>query len=458
MVEHRLFLASRDVSAKTLSTVLWDVSSDGEQFRQLSAGELRAGLAITPGTDLTVRARQRGVWSVNQQLRLTQDGVLQCAGELDFGTFATTSTPLQELASGQVRHNYWACLSLFRDAMPDRTAHENNSPPPYMYTVLAFSGANVLSEGGTGLERLLAGRAVNVLSYGDKIGRLLFVNTPTDSGKPQLSAVFVPSGLDLSEPVPIHLFYSPSTGGKKLPYPYSDGDNSFNAMIHNYLVGGGKRFLSQHVTSGKSCVFVFPIPSPQAYFTNIQSAASVRNFCLELVYYLRKSTGSGVDLPPVLGVCALSGFSEGGRPLSAVIGSSPSGSAFPELREVYLLDVMPPSGSSADTGSYHRLMGLLNGWWASGKGSRKVRVYSQFYGFGLPLAVRGKLVTSNAGAKEYQADGATCLFAPKRFWTLVEQEQANLNTNPGYNLESIHQLMPCVFLEHALKNSAFPDR
>jgi len=457
MVEHRLFVDSSDVSGTPQTATGWEISEDGTHYRALSAAEQRVGLVIMPGASFTIRAQKRGAWTVCQGLTLTDDGAsLVYANDADFGTLSTNSTPVQERGTGLIRHEYSACMSLFRDAQPDRTQYENNPPPAYMYTVLSFSGAEILSSGGTGLDRLAAGRSTNVVSYGDGVGDLLYVKAPTDSGKPQECAVFVPRGIDLSEPVPIHLFYSPSTGGKKLPYPYSDGDNSFNAMIHNYLISGGKRFLSQHGASGKACVFVFPLPSPQAYFGNLQTAASVRSFCLELVYYLRK-TGNIPTNAPSLGTCALSGFSEGGRPLAAVIGSSPTGSAFPELEELYLLDVMPPSGSSADTGSYHRLMGMLNGWWASGAGKRKVRFYSQFYAFGLSLAIRGKLVNSNAGALEYQAGGATCLFTPRGFWSKLSQEEDGSNTNPGYELDNVHQLMPCLFLQHALRNSNFPD-
>ena len=228
-------------------------------------------------------------------------------------------------------------------------------------------------------------------------------------------------------------------------------------MLHNYLISGGKRFLSQHIASGKSCIFVFPLPAPQAYFANLQTAPSLRQFCLELVYYLRKARDMPSDLQPTLGTCALSGFSEGGRPLANVIGSSVLGTAFPELEEIYLLDVMPPSGSSSDMGSYHRLLGLLNGWWASGKGKRKVRFYSQFYSFGASLAVKGNFIRANAGAMEYQSNGTTCLYSPKHFWATISQEQTGTTPSPGYDLDNVHQLMPCMFLQHALKNSGFPD-
>ncbi len=460
MVEHRLFMSPSDVTGAPLAGAYCELSTDGgDNWRLTTAAERQAGVLLNPGQRFVTRIGAPGSWQVVQEFVLGPNGNLglEFDGKQDFGSVSVSSTPTTEPTPTQFRYVYNACLSLFRDAMPDRNDNGNNPPPAYMYTVMAFGDANVLSEGNSGLSRFDAGRAVNVVSYGPDVGDLYFIKTPADSNRPQESAVFVPSNLDLTQSVPVHLFFSPSTGGKKLPYPYSDGDNSFNAMLHNYLISGGKRFLSQHVASGKSCAFVFPLPSPKTYFSNLQNAASVRKFCLELVYYLRRFRGLSEGLLPNLGTCALSGFSEGGRPLANVIGSSPLGQGFPELEELYLLDVMPPSGSSADIGSYHRLLGLLNGWWASGKGKRKVRFYSQFYPFGISLAVRGQLLRANGGAQEYQANGTTCLYTPGRFWSTISQEELDANSNPGYALDNVHQLMPCMFLQHALKNSGFPD-
>ncbi len=178
---------------------------------------------------------------------------------------------------------------------------------------------------------------------------------------------------------------------------------------------------------------------------------------MEVVYYLRRSRGILPSAEPALGPCALSGFSEGGRPLASVVASSPDGRGFPELRELYLLDVVPPSGSSADAASYQHLMELLGRWWSGGAEERRVRFYSEFYPFSAPSPVRGDLVRSNAGAREFRAKNATCLYTPQTFWTTIGQEQADSRPDPGYAFGSgVHQLMPCVFLEHALENSGLP--
>ncbi len=62
-------------------------------------------------------------------------------------------------------------------------------------------------------------------SHAPANGTLIFGETPDDS-VPQLAAIFVPKGLDLTGeaegPVPVHLFFSPSTGRKTGKYPFSD--------------------------------------------------------------------------------------------------------------------------------------------------------------------------------------------------------------------------------------------
>ena len=108
-------------------------------------------------------------------------------------------------------------------------------------------------------------------------------------------------------------------------------------MLHNYLISGGKRFLNQQVASRRSCVFLFPLPSPKTYFSALQSAAALRSFCLQTVHYLQKTRAASQSATPRLGACALSGFSEGGRPLANVISSSPTGTPVPGARAQELL-------------------------------------------------------------------------------------------------------------------------
>ena len=333
--------------------------------------------------------------------------------------------------------------------------------------MLSFDDVNVLANAGSAYQRFAAHVEPNVPSYGPAVGRLVFIQTLDDS-VPQLAAVFVPAGLDVLAPVPMHVFFCPNTGGKKRPYPFSNGTDSFNGVLHNYLTGGDKRLINQHAAARVRCVLVFPLPPPTGYFSGIQDAKRLRRYCLEVVFLLQRLAGYHMPIP-LLGRCALSAFSEGGIPLHNVVRSSPDGSAFPELKEIYLLDVVAPCGNTTSLGSYQTLLQTLNGWHRCDS-ERRVRTYTQYSAFNacVPGGVKPAVSRTNAGASDASASSADCtfLFAPISFWKVVKQEQQGVSPNPSYVLggldgqakdqeRTVHQLMPCIFLEHALKNSGF---
>ena len=64
----------------------------------------------------------------------------------------------------------------------------------------------------------------------------------------------------------------------------------------------------------------------------------------------------------------------------------------------------------------------------------------------------------NGGAKDYEAKNFTFAYLPTGFWKHVHDEKGK--TAPDYSFDpdswrSIHQLIPSVFLEHALETSGF---
>lgn len=80
----------------------------------------------------------------------------------------------------------------------------------------------------------------------------------------------------------------------------------------------------------------------------------------------------------------------------------------------------------------------------------------------------GRIAVSNAGAQDHRAANATFAFMPIAFWRQLAAEQVGTTPNPGYErlnpsslvdgddaFSAIHQLIPCVFLQHALVNSGF---
>ncbi|HKO47439.1 MAG TPA: hypothetical protein VJV79_06935 [Polyangiaceae bacterium] len=465
-----VFVQPRNVSGAPLTQALSEVSFDaGQTFRALTATESASGLTVQVQQKFTIRVSQPHYTPVIQPLIVNapqQPGsgtTLAFDGAADFAAGPLTST--QKNAGQDInplnQHFFTPFITLFRDGTPARTSAGQTPLPNFPLSNLAWGGTQLLSTGGTGVSRFAAQVSPNVAPVGAGTGKLVFGLT-VDATVPQLAAIYVPDSVDLSGPIPIHIFFAPSTGGKTRPYPFSNGPKSFNEFLDTYLINIGKRLLSQHVAAKVRCVFVLPVPPPSGYLGGIQDAPRLRQYCLEVAFFVRKFVGNQRFPDATLGRCALSGFSEGGRPLKQVVSTSHGD--FPELKEVYGLDIVPPSGSSADGGSYRQLLDTLTTWHAADS-DRHVRLYTHYPAFSSAgqSAIKPAPVRSNGGATESQGRNATFAFLPIAFWQTVASE-AGPNRNPNYDMgnsksqpddRQTHQLIPAVMLEHALANSGF---
>ena len=139
-----------------------------------------------------------------------------------------------------------------------------------------------------------------------------------------------------------------------------------------------------------------------------------------------------------------------------------SAGAFSELKEIYGLDVVPPSGSSGDVSSFQQLLNTLAAW-HDADADRHVRLYTHFPALDVAGAVSIKPPPArrNGKASESQARNATYAFLPfQGFWDAIQAEQVGTQPNPNYPFgtdtdRSTHQRIPCAMLEHALANSGF---
>lgn len=350
------------------------------------------------------------------------------------------------------------CQTHFADAGPDLVKHSWLPFPDYRFDTIAFGGLPLLTERGPGFQRLAAGLLPAVKPHGQSgPGKLLFAKT--DSKRiPGLWAVFVPDGLRVDEPVPVHIFFHPVPRRDMLETDYPFAGN-WRAHFDNYLVNKGKKLLQQHAASGKKCIFLFPAGRPKGIYGELANARTLRQWLLDLLCWLQGHLGQS-SAKPAIWRCAVSAFSSGGPfALYPILASSLKGE-FPELMEAYCLD----------TAQLDSHVPLLTQWWA--KGNRTVRIYRDFGQVpAMPAMFGRKPVRADTGALEFQAKNATLLFTPERFWDTVFTEDGctrqAVATNFGatsahcraYNYwgTGLHQLMPCVFLEHALRNSMFPD-
>jgi hypothetical protein len=469
MSTHLVAYEAYDVFQNAIPNATDEVSVDGGQtYRQLQGKEATDGFETPDGSKFVARISTRGMWPVNQPLVIKEDDHLDFDGDRDFG-----AAPLFSHSTGQPgrwRHLLHSAMTLLRDGASDRRNHGCPDLPAYSHNLLAFDGASVLTTSGRGLSRL-AGRVVpNVPSHATAdSGDVLFLKSITgatlpgsSSVVPELTAAYVPKGLDLAQPVPIHLFFSPNTANKHGDYPYGP---EFTAMIDNYLVSGGKRFLNQLNASQKQCVFVFPLAPREGQFAGLMPASRLRRFLLEVVYCLHRVV-AGVRFPfvePRISICTLSAFSAGALPLVEVMKTSMHGE-FPELLECYSLD-----------GVGKELSPTFDAWWRGGAGGRTVRMYSSQLPDAHPSFASA--VTMRSGqAWESSRPSATYTYTPLEFWRTVCLENNETGVASGYFkpptkptdpspevpltdwTSEVHQLIPELFLEHALRNSALPSR
>lgn len=486
MTTHRVRFQPYDIFHRSIDDAKQEVSFDqGATWRPLSSRELQDGLSIKEGQPFVARVSKPGLWPVVQPL-IVRDGSsslpandgspvpsLDFDGQKDYGAWSFFS---HDNGPGSWMHVVHVALTLFRNAAEDRVQH-GLAPtlPDWRWSVLSFDGQRVLSGRGKGFERFAASLADDVPSWRPN-GTVAFAKTPKGArwGKhrlPELVVIFTPTGLDLTKPLPIHTFFTPQTDKKRGDYPHSTSPDGFSAMVDNYLVSPGKRLLNQHAASKKSCICAFPVAPPGDYFQAIQTGPELRRYLLEIAYWLRRERDPFEFANPGLGYCAVSGFSAAGGVLAALLPSCGAG-AFDELREAYCLDAFPGDTEAA----FRALSSVISSWWSNGAKGRRVRMYSK-YGFHREAANRPDFAKSGTvsadGTLEVTSPTATFAYTSLAFWQRVQQENAG-STKARYfpttkdedtgvererplDYDDLHQLMPAVFLEHALRNSGFSD-
>jgi hypothetical protein len=480
-------------SYNLLSAVVGDdtqeVSFDGgKSFRAVTKAERVNGVEVAVEQKFTVRVSRPHHAPVVQPLLVTDlpsppPGVppqtqLTFDGPRDFGSLVAS---VKSGRGGTLTFQYTAFLTVFRDGDAPRAAAKNAAITPQFMFILAFQGARVLANGGTGYGRFNATIPPTLFAPTSSQGQLFFALGP-DASVPQLVAIFVPNSVDLTQPVPLNIFFCPTTGEKEPPYPFSSVNadptikvgKDFDGVVTGFLTGFNRRLIHQHVTANKKCVLVFPLPPGAGYFSGIEDAERLRRYCLEIVFFAQRTVGNARFPNPQLGRCALTGFSSAGVPLSKVVSSSLKG-AFPELKEIYCLDVVAPVGNSTDAASYQSLFANL-GAWMKADSTRRVRIYTQSSAMNsVSDPLKGpRLGTNVGGTVEQGTANTTFAFMPPTFLLTVDQERVGTTPDPNYLLSAkpaprnaplpavtkpmvdlLHNAFPSIFLEHALQCSGF---
>jgi hypothetical protein len=331
--------------------------------------------------------------------------------------------------------------------------------------VLDFNGLTVLDVGGKGWKQFIHQPIPSVVPA----GRMLYaarVDTP------KLIGIWVPAGVTATrqrdntdpskKPLNFHVFYHPSPGVLKGRYPFSF---AFVDLIVRYLLlfrVKHKGMVAQQTAAGAKTVLVFPVGDPAGWYGSYGGQASVLRLLQEVAFFVQRLHGIPIPLQPV-GKCAVSGFSAGGQFVHQAL--LPQSDFFDKkvLREVYGFDIRGVSPST--------FAQSLKAWRDRNAGldsdPRKFRLYTtdgSWFDANQNIDPTTNSVVGPAGGQERSGANTTIVLVPTfSFWPALNPAKTGdgLDAPPSsYQIfapvfDDVHQMMPALFQEHALRNSQF---
>ena len=258
-----------------------------------------------------------------------------------------------------------------------------------------------------------------------------------------------------STPLDYHLFYPPNPPRpwaatnpfaniylnfvRRFFFVSDPYDSIFDkAMVYRHAAvardsGGGR----------KMPIFVFPVKMHGVDIGDMQSKSSVYRLLLEINFLLQRLARLPEPTHPV-GRVALSGFSFGGSHVRRVLESGRSRLSA-HLREVYAFDFVSAGAQNA-----------VRRWFNRDRGSRMMRIYSSGQNDSIRSIMAETLDEVRSpifrlfGAAEAHATNASVVYAPSGFW-----ETINPNVSSQLLFARVHQMIPAIFMSHALSQSGF---
>ncbi|CAN5179194.1 hypothetical protein BH09PSE6_BH09PSE6_13280 [soil metagenome] len=291
---------------------------------------------------------------------------------------------------------------------------------------------------------------------------------------PKMILVYVPEVMqsklsqgnqDLQKvPIAYHVFFHPSTGHfapKNYPFSFDYLDLIARYAFYEQRFNAGKAMVNQHDLAGKQVVFVFPIGGRVDSFGDAGSQAGLLRLLQEINYVVQRAMLVPFPLQPV-GKVAISGFSAGIETVAKIL-ASPRIDLFHDelLSEVYSFDGMfmrlnADKKFFMDVEATNRFINHVKSWLRNGEDDRIIRIYTQAQIFlnGLqgsivnPTVVKGK-----RGATEVVGDNGTVLHTPPGTWLGMDADLADRCRSPGDLSRTVHQMIPAMFMQHAIKFS-----
>ena len=336
---------------------------------------------------------------------------------------------------------------------------------PSNLPVIDFVGPTVVNPAGKGWNQLFQ-KAIPVVVPKGKMLYARRVDTP------QLLGIWVPQGVTVSrqrnnvdpatKPMNFHVFYHPSPG--KLPgsYPFSF---AFVDLICRYLFYFPflhKEMVDQHQAAGVNTILIFPVGSSRNWNGGLGGQNSLLRLLQEVAFFVQRMDRIPIPLQTV-GKCAVSGFSASGTFVNQAMGLENAHFDQNVLREIYGFDlrgVTPQTFASSVTAWRARNA-------KKDRDPRRFRVYTTLDTWFKALQGADRSATSitgPAGSLERSGPNSSVVFMPVTpFWTSLNPAVTGDGKPAGQTayqifrpvFDDIHQIIPALFMEHALRNSQF---
>ena len=237
---------------------------------------------------------------------------------------------------------------------------------------------------------------------------------------------------------------------------HPDTDQQDEPLKYHVPYAGHAMIYQHEAFDACKMIFVFPVGSPSSQMGDITTQDGMLRLLQEVNYFIQRIDGVPYPLQPV-GDVALSAFSAGLRNMRKIL-TSPTNELFFNvlLKELYILDgVLSPDSGGELYKSF--IKGLLT-WWQDGDSMKTFRLYTQtlaYYKDLKPHVTGGQETTGAANSHEIDADRATLIYVPANdFWQPILHKTSK-NSEKNYNFWYVHQLIPSMFMTHALEHSAF---
>jgi hypothetical protein len=336
---------------------------------------------------------------------------------------------------------------------------------PFNNPIIDFTGLTVVNQSAQGGWNQLIQTAIPVNVPGGKMFYARRVEIPN------LIAIWVPDGVLFSrqrdkvdpttKPLNFHIFYHPSPGVLQGKYPFSF---AFVDLICRYLFyykNLHKAMVNQHSAAGVNNIFVFPVGHPSKWNGGLGGQNSLLRLLQEVAFFVQRMDRIPIPLQKV-GKCAVSGFSAAGPLVSQAM--TPENGHFDQnvLREIYGFDlrqVDPQTFANSLTAWRSRNA-------AKDAEPRKFRIYTtddSWFGPNANVDRAAATFSGAASSRESAGGNSSVVLLPLTFWASLnptvtgDGKPAALSAYQVFtpDFKPVHQMIPALFMEHALKNSQF---